>query len=158
MLYFFLDKYLYRCFIDLERKNRENTSMMCYLDKTSCSRYNTAVLGTRGLRRPENAFWGERSGGGVAAGWRRVTKKNMERITKYHHVYHVYVIHRPGSYVYVNSDVADRGLSPPSPRQYPRVFLPAPSSSRLPPTLTSTPCAPCSPLTPWLESALLCYS
>ena len=26
---------------------------------------------TRGLRQPENAFWGERGGGGVAAGWRQ---------------------------------------------------------------------------------------
>jgi len=51
---------------------------MCHLDKTFCSRYNTAVLG-RGVcggSGPKNAFWGGRGvcGGVVAAGWRQDVK------------------------------------------------------------------------------------
>jgi len=104
---------------DLEKKNCENTSMMCHLDKTSCSHYNTA------------AHFGVDAGSVAAAAagdekkmsrgmFGRVAVKNMKSIAKYHH--HVYVIHRLGSYVYKNSDVADRGLpsffpasSPPCP-------------------------------------------
>jgi len=44
---FFLDIFIDAS--DLGRKNCENTSMMCHLDKTSCSRYNIAVLGRRGV-------------------------------------------------------------------------------------------------------------
>jgi len=103
---------------DLEKKNCENTSMMCHLDKTSCSRYNTAAhfgvdagsvaAATAGEKKMSRGMFG------------RVAVKNMKSIAKYHH--HVYVIHRLGSYVYKNSDVADRGLpsffpasSPPCP-------------------------------------------
>jgi len=31
-------------------------------------------------------------------------KKNKERIAERHHTYHIYIIHRPGFYVYVNRD------------------------------------------------------
>jgi len=55
--------------------------------------------------------------------------KNMKGIAKHHHVY---VIHRLGSYVYINSDVADQGLPSsfpaPSLRAYeysPRPALPS---------------------------------
>jgi len=53
---------------DLEKKNCENT-MMCHLDKTSCSRYNTAAyfgVDAESVAAVRNAFWGGRGvrGGG----------------------------------------------------------------------------------------------
>ena len=57
----------------------------------------------------------------------------MKGIAKHHHVY---VIHRPGSYVYIDSDVADRGLSSSFP-------VPSPPRLRVPPAL------------PWVRTCLI---
>jgi len=62
--------------------------------------------------------------------------KNMKCIAKHHHVY---VIHRLGSYVYINSDVADRDL----PSSFP---APSPRSYKYPPR---------SPLAPWVRTRLV---
>jgi len=70
-----------------------------------------------------DAFFGKDGGG------RRVTKQIRKRTAKSHHMYHVYVIHRPESIhkhkalvitVYMNSNTGDRGFSPccPLPRAY----------------------------------------
>jgi len=55
---------------DLERKNCENTSMMCYLDKTSCSCYSTAAhFGVdMGFAAAAAAHLTEGSGGGSGGG------------------------------------------------------------------------------------------
>jgi len=96
-----------------------------------------------------DAFFGKDGGG------RRVTKQIRKRTAKSHHMYHVYVIHRPESIhkhkalvitVYVNSNTGDRGFSPccPLPRAYeylpcsiyPRLWI---SSALRFPSPTSSP-------------------
>ena len=71
----------------------------------------------------------------VAAGRRRrrmvSDKRNTEHITKYHHIYHVYVIHRSESYVYINEDPGYHCLHKQQYQQsaaLPRLSTPAPRS------------------------------
>jgi len=125
--------------------------MMCYLDKTSCSRYNTAVLG-RGVcdgSGPKRIL-GERvgGGGGMAAGCEVTVPSN----TWCHNM--------AASRIIINIDSAGDFPHPPPPSSRLPVS-PTPSTPSPSPTLTNTPRAPRSPLSPWVRTRLvmlLCFA
>ena len=96
-------------------------------------------------------------------GRRMTAVKNTEGIviqkhsdTKCHHAYYVYVIHRPGSYVYVNQLLPRAFPLLPRVNEYPSRLLPRANEYplRLPPYINEYPPRP-APLSPTTRNTIL---